>query len=220
MYTVDYCDTFMDELLDKMGSNYFPLPIKLKRFESITLQFIRETTPFLEGTQELSDDISDLIVSIPRTLGTGKTYRYMGKLFYAFDLPENYFRLLNVVPLRQERGQPVLTDNFEIKLYRIGSFILNQKNPFRKGIDNRVNIYRMDGKILIESDKDFKTADLTYVRKPVFGKLPTDNMIDIKNDLVVDKLLQKTCVSLRLTSSDEDGNTMDDYVERQGQKIK
>ena len=56
-YTVSYCDRFMDELLDKMGSDYFPLPIKLSRFESITLNFIRESSTFLEATQELSDDI-------------------------------------------------------------------------------------------------------------------------------------------------------------------
>ena len=50
-YTVSYCDRFMDELLDKMGSDYFPLPIKLSRFESITLNFIRESSTFLEATQ-------------------------------------------------------------------------------------------------------------------------------------------------------------------------
>ena len=40
------------------------------------------------------------------------------------------------------------------------------------------------------------------------------------SDLTVDKLMQKTCVSLRATTSDQDTAYIDEYVERQGQKIK
>lgn len=224
MYTVSYCDQFMDELLDKMGSDYFPLPIKLRRFESVTLQFLRESTNFLEGTQELSDDISSLLVSEKKSLGGGKNFQYMGKKFYRIEYPEDYLRLLSVVPYFEEKGSPIFGSDFEIKIYKIGNFIINERNPFRNATKERMNIYRMDDSVLIDTDySDFPAlgyADFTYVRKPVFGRLPNEPMVDINNDIVVDKLMHKTCVSLRATSSDEDVSFIDEYVERQGQKTK
>lgn len=78
-----------DELLDKMGSDYFPLPIKLSRFESITLNFIRESSTFLEATQRLSDDIVEL--SNSKTINIGaKDQLYMGKKFYKIPYPSDY----------------------------------------------------------------------------------------------------------------------------------
>lgn len=223
-YTVQYCDQFMDELLDKMGSDYFPRPIKLRRFQSIALQFIRESTSFLEATQEISDDISSLIVSPPKYLLGGKTHKYMGKFFYKIDLPEDYLRLLNVVPYYEEKGSPIIGGDFEVKIYRIGTYLINERNPFRKANESRINVYRMDDAILLDTTYNsfppLHYADLTYVRKPVFGNLPEEMMVDVLNDIVVDKLMHKTCVSLRATSSDSDTNLMDELTERQGQKIK
>lgn len=262
MYTVQYCNTFMDELLDKMGSDYFTLPIKLNRLESITLDFIRETTSFFETTQELSDDIIDWVVSKPRMLKPTKE-RYMGKLVYKLDYPDDYLRFLNIYPFKtnevvafpipdevpnppdneepkeeddtRERrsarvilngdldSQPVsnvIKDDLLIKYYRIGHFTQNRNNPHRKALGRQVNVYRMNGGLLIDSDQDFNCVDFSYVRKPVFGKNMQDPIMDNFNDEVINKLLQKTCVSLRATSSDEDSAFMDDYVERQGQKIK
>ncbi len=226
-YTVTYCDQFMDELLDKMGSDYFPLPIKLRRFESITLQFIRESTNFLETTQELSDDIVAWITSQKKTLSGGKNFRYMGKKFYRIEFPQDYLRFLNLVPMHDD--SPIIGRNsnedfpdLEIKTYRIGHFLMNERNPFRKAIGSRVNIYRMDDSILIDMEPNpyFNYVDFTYVRKPVFGKNPGEMILDCTNDILVDKLMHKTCVSLRSTSSDSDTQMLDDFVERQGQKIK
>ena len=218
-YTVAYCDQFMDELLDKMGSDYFPLPIKLSRFKSITLQFFRESTNFLEGTQELSDDIVNHTISVPKTLSGGKNFQYMGKKFHQIEYPADYIRLLNIIPYNK-LGNDIVLKKVEVKLYKIGNFIINELNPFRQAKGTRVNVYRMDNSVLIDTDQSFDYADFTYVREPVFGTVnnPEGLICDIMNKVVVDKLMHKTVVSLRKTSSDEDADSMDQYVERQGQK--
>lgn len=214
-YTVEYCDKFMDELLDKMGSDFFPRPIKLRRFESVTLQFIRETTAFLEATQEISDDIVDLVVSLDRSLVNGKTHSFMGKPFYKIVYPSDYIRLLNVFPIAKKGFE---TD-FEVKLYKLSNLATNLLNPFRKAEEGRVNIYRIDGSAIIDTNIPLQSASFMYVKKPTFGVNSKDIMVNM-GDLMVDRLMQKTCVSLKATSSDSDTVFMDEYVERQGQKTK
>ena len=217
-YTVSYCDRFMDELLDKMGSDYFPLPIKLSRFESITLNFIRESSTFLEATQELSDDIVEL--SNSKTINIGaRDQLYMGKKFYRIPYPSDYIRLLNVIPFPSSNGKYVLNNNYDVQIYKIGNFAKNENNPFRQATGKNINIYRIDGSVLIDTDQPVTHASFTYLKKPTFGKNPNDVMVNL-SDLTVDKLMQKTCVSLRATTSDQDTAYMDEYVERQGQKIK
>ena len=215
-YTVADFDRKMDELLDKMGSDYFPLPIKLSRFESIVMTHIRETTNFLEATQELSDDLVAISVSKPFPL-LSKDHTYMGKNFYRIIFPEDYMRFLNINPYSTAPGRQGETN--EIKYYRIGHFNQNERNPLRKAKDDRINVYRMDDSIIIDTTKTFTNCYMTYIEKPVIGKVGTDIILNF-SDLIVDKLMHKTMVSLRTTTSDQDAAYMDDYVERQGQKIK
>ena len=217
IYTVKYCDEFMDELLDKMGSDYFPLPIKLNRFRSVVLDFIRETTNFFEGTQELSDDILPIVVS-KKHLVSGRT-NYMGAKVYKIDLPENYIRLLGITPVSADNEK--FFKKSEIKIYRVAHFTTNHRNPFRKAKGGRINVYRMENALIVEVDEsvNMKYFSLEYVRMPIFGKNNDEQMIDLP-DQTINKLLQKTCVSLRVTSSDQDTGLVDEYVERQGQKNK
>ena len=215
-YTVSYCDRFMDELLDKMGSDYFPLPIKLSRFESIVLTHIRETTSFFEATQELSDDLVAISVSKDFPL-LSKNHVYMAKNFYKIVFSEKYMRLLNVNPYNNLAGEKGKV--FEIKYYRIAHFNQNERNPFRTAKGDRINVYRLDNAVLIDSDKTFTHCYMTYIEKPVIGKNETDIILNF-SDLVVDKLMHKTMVSLRSTTSDQDSAYLDDYVERMGQKTK
>lgn len=225
MYTVSYCDQFMDELLDKMGSDYFPLPIKLSRFRSIVLQFIRETTNFLEGTQEISDDIVSLVK--PQKITLSNRVNYMGKEVFRIEYPEDYLRLLNIVFTDYKRVNDGMVHylseqivDSEIKLYKIGNFAPNERNPFRKPQGEMVNIYRIDNGLIVDTKQNLKGAKITYVKMPIFGVNKDDAIVNIHNNIVVDKLMHKTCVSLRATSSDEDVAFMDEYVERQGQKNK
>lgn len=218
-YNVEDFDRKMDELLDKMGSDYFPLPIKLSRFETILLQHIRETTNFFEATQELSDDLVAISTTVPISLGAGKNFLYMAKRFYKAPYPEDYMRFLNIYPYSESSGVPQLGNTYQIKYYRIGHFASNERNPFRKAKGDTINVYRMDNSVLIDTENTFTHVSFTYVRKPVIGKNLTDEIVNF-SDLIVDKLMQKTAVHLRTTTSDQDSAYLDDYTERQGQKIK
>lgn len=218
MITVAEFDRVMDELLDKMGSDYFPLPIKLSRFKIVVRQHIRETTSFFEATQELSDDLITITTSEIKNLGSGKTHLYMGKKFYGIEYPEDYSRFLNVVPMNQN-GEDFIPADAEIKYYRIAHFKPNERNPYRTATGERINIYKMDNSVLIDTDKTFSHAQFSYVKDPVFGELPDDPVLNFI-DLVTERLMQKTAVHLRTTTSDQDSAYLDDYVERQGQKTK
>lgn len=215
-YTVADFDRKMDELLDKMGSDYFPLPIKLSRFESVVLNHIRETTILFEATQELSDDLISISVSKPFPL-LAKNHMYMAKNFYQVIFPQEYMRFLNINPYSSLPGKREKV--YEIKYYRIGHFNQNERNPLRNAKGDRINVYQMDNSVLIDTTETFTGCYMSYIEKPVIGKVPTDIILNF-SDLIVDKLMQKTMVSLRTTTSDEDSAYMDDYVERLGQKNK
>lgn len=218
-YSVADFDRKMDELLDKMGSDYFPLPIKLSRFQTVVLQHIRETTSFFEATQELSDDLVAISTSIPISLGQGKNFVYMAKKFYQAKYPEDYMRFLNINPYSEKNGVPQYGNSYEIKYYRIGHFAANERNPFRTATGETINVYRMDNSVLIDTDKTFTHVSFTYIKEPVIGQNPDDEILNF-TDLIVDRLMQKTAVHLRATTSDQDAAFLDDYVERQGQKTK
>lgn len=212
-YTVADFDRIMDELLDKMGSDYFSLPIKLSRFRIIVLNHVRETTQFLEATQELSDDLVAISVSKPFPL-LSKDHTYMGKNFYRVIFPTDYLRFLNVNPYKLNAKK-----TYEIKYYKIGNFNQNERNPFRKAKAERVNVYRIDDSIIIDTTEVFDECYMTYIEKPIIGINLTDIILNF-SDMIVDKLMQKTAVHLRTTTSDQDAAYLDDYTERLGQKNK
>jgi hypothetical protein len=215
-YTVADFDEKMDELLDKMGSDYFPLPIKLSRFESIVLNHIRETTILFEATQELSDDLVAISVSKPFPL-LGKNHTYMAKNFYRVVFPETYMRFLNINPYNINTGIGAKT--YEIMYYRIGHFNRNERNPLRKAKGDRINVYQIDNSVLLDTNEALTGCYMTYIEKPIIGQNLTDIILNF-SDLIVDKLMQKTAVHLRTTTSDQDAAYLDDYVERLGQKNK
>lgn len=202
IYDINYCDKYMDELLDKMGGNYFPLPIKFGRFVTTTLDFIRENTNDFEKDQEGSDNIKTLLVRTENVItpvtGTVGLYRMAE--------PINYMRLISIYPY-------ALVNNVKTKLARKphivkeGQRLAYERDPHRKPTPFEPNIYRLSSFFEISTNDElntYQTAQITYVKKPTFGNIMSGiNRIVNLPDLSIEMIMLKTCESLRFTSADD-----------------
>ncbi len=82
----------MREELDKIGSDYFPLPILLNKFQKASLDFIGERLKMIEKNQTVTDDIRHLIknISIPIIVDPNAVRPDQ----YIAAVPSNYLRLV------------------------------------------------------------------------------------------------------------------------------
>lgn len=82
----------MREELDKIGSDYFPLPILLNKFQKASLDFIGEKLKMVELNQTVTDDIRPLIknLEIPLIVDPNATRPHQ----YIAAVPNDYLRLL------------------------------------------------------------------------------------------------------------------------------
>lgn len=201
-YTVDYCDKYMDELLDKLGSDYFPMDIKFGRFVTATLDFIRENTTYLEATQEISDDIKPLLVSgkwmvmIPNST-TG---------YYEMAEPTDYLRLLSIEPYAKINGQ--LVKKFKkIDIVKEGQRRAYERDPHREATPAYPHIYRTANMFEINVGQDadrYDTAKISYIKQPTFGNINVGTSVLVNlPPIAVEKIMLKTTEALRFTTADE-----------------
>lgn len=202
-YTLDWCDRYLDELLDKMGSDLFPLPIKLNRFITVALDFIRESTEYIESSQEISDDIKTLIIRAKYTVIQD------GAESNLWNLPEptDYLRLISLVPLFID---PI--DGFEkqkskkVSILKEGQRESYKRDPFRKATNEYPQVFRYANLFKIDvgdNSTTYTKALLSYVKKPTFAEIDElENRIVNLPDISIEKILLKTADALRFTSGD------------------
>ena len=201
IYDVNYCDDYMDEILDKMGGDYFPMPIKLGRFITTTLDFIRDNLDDFEKTQEISDNIKTLVV---RTQNALIPTPEAG--LYQIAEPVNYMRLISIYPF-------ATVNSIKTKLARKshivkeGQRLAYERDPHRKPTPFEPNIYRIADFFEVSTGDNinpYYTAEVAYVKKPTFGALTpgTARIVNLP-DVSVEIIMQKTCESLRFTTADE-----------------
>lgn len=212
-YTLDSCDKYMDQELDKMGSDYFPLIVKLNQFQKATFDFLRETTELLETTQEISDDILPLVVYNKEVVLVQQTQTNLNNPnvtiplpIYLLDLPEDYFRLIYTSPLYNLNG--ILTSKVKrVKIIKHGQEESLSRDPFNSPTPDYPHVLRHENTVQINvgdfQNLDYSNAILSYVRKPVFAN---ENQLDQRivdlPDLSIEKIIDRTTNSLRTITSD------------------
>lgn len=209
-YTIDYCDKQLDSLTDKLGSDYFPLPVKMGRFVTMTYDFIRENAEWFEANQEVSDDIKPLVVRME--MDSVAVANSNLSLFEVVE-PSNYFRLLSLIPLIANGNNRIQVAK-TVKIIREGQRDAYQRDPFRKPIPEEPHITRRSNFFEINvgtNNQNFNKALLAYIKKPTFGNVGSlnDNIVNLP-DLAIEKIMLKTAASLRFTTADESAN--DIYV--------
>ena len=214
--TVGEFDKYLDELLDKMGSDYFPLPIKYNRFVSLTLGFIRENTRFLQISQEISEDIQPLFTReyVVVNDSDSDSVKFINK-------PSNLFRLGSIKIFRETTGDilqqsgsfyesPNLhnTKIRKINFIRDGEENAYSMNPFKKATPIYPNLIQFGGFYRIDFGKkpdiNYNRALITYVKEPKFGDVSNLNAQIVNlHKVLIERIVLKTADSLRIGTGDE-----------------
>lgn len=200
-YSLDWFDKYCDELLDKMGSDLFPLPIKYNRFKSITLDFINTSAKYMEATQKLSDEIKELIVKTKCPLEKDT----LENVWEAAE-PTNYYRLISIVPLYDSHGKEMKVCK-KPNIAKEGERLALERDPFKCATDEYPNIYRLSKLFQIdvgpESTINYTNCLITYIKKPTFALLSAyDSRIVNLNDSAIEEIILKTADSLRFSTGD------------------
>lgn len=200
-YTLEWFDQYCDELLDKMGSDLFPLPIKYNRFKALTLEFIDSTAKYMEATQKLSDDIKELIGKVKSPI----IKEDIENVWEAAE-PTNYYRLISIVPLYDSNGTDMKICK-KPSILKEGQRLSVERDPFKCATDEYPNIYRVSNLFQIDvGDKSkvpYHKALITYIKKPVFALLnsPESRIVNI-HDSAIENIILKTADSLRFSTGD------------------
>lgn len=219
-YTIDYCDQHLDELLDKMGSDYFPLQVKIGRFVTFTYDFIREHTKAFEATQEISDDIKPLLIRNDIVLSATE-----GLAVFQAPEPINYFRLISLVPFILGEGNQRI---FKAKVTRIikeGQRLVYGRDAFRKPSPSYPHVLRISNFFEIRvgnfNTDNYNRAEISYIKKPTFGNIDNDDDIIVNlPDAAIEQIMLKTAESLRFTTGDDSARDIYQFDQTFGKRNK
>ena len=218
IYTIEYCDKYLDELLDKMGSDYFPLDVKFGRFVSMTYDFIREYTSYMEATQEVSDDLKPLII---------RNYFVMTPTseqgVWEVAEPIDYVRLISLEPFAMV-GENEVKKFKKVYINKEGQRLVYERDPFRKPSPIYPQVFRIGNLFEVRVGNDLDTysrARLSYVKHPTFGDINDDDAILVNLPAIaMEKILLKTAESLRFTTADETASSIYQFDQTFGKRNK
>lgn len=218
-YTIDTCDRYMDELLDKMGGDYFPLAIKFGRFATATLEFIRDNAKRLEIDQEASDNIKPLIIRAEYAITP-----IIGQIgLYQMAEPVNYLRTISIYPFATVNSVKTKLAR-KVHIVKEGQRLAYERDPFRKPTPFEPAIYRLDNFFQIDTNdtiNTYFTAEFAYIKKPTFGNINilTDLIVNLP-DTSIEIIMQTTCEALRFSSADETANNIYNFDQTFGKKAR
>lgn len=202
-YTIDECDLYMDEKLDKMGSDYFPLPIKLLQFQKATYDLIRESTKFIEANQEISDDIVELLVE---GFQRDMTQDVLNLNIWYSQRPDDYIRLITAEPYFLQNSK--LEKKFKIvKIVKSGQYRSFKRDPNREPTPEYPLVLRTENKVMFDFGVDdgtvYSKALFSYIKKPTFAEADdsNDRIVNL-SDIAIEKILDRTCNALRVIVGD------------------
>lgn len=198
-YTLSETHEKLKQLLDKMGSDYFPLPVILNFFETATLDFIGENLKIVEKTQTVTDDIRTLISpkELPIILNPnpGLEVRYIAAL------PDDYHR--------QVAYSVFYTDGSSCRradLMRHSEYETAKMNPNRKPTKMYPIIVQESSQFRIDSGPGVipSVFKLTYCKKPTYATTgePNTRIVNLPDD-AIEKILLKTAKLMFNKTGDE-----------------
>jgi len=171
-YTLDETAEKVRQLCDKMGSDYFPLPVILNYFETASWNFIGEKLRIVEKTQEVTDDIRQLIV--PGSLTITEDPVETGK--YITGIPVNYHRLISYDIYYTDGSRCRRAD-----LIRHAEYSLARTNPNKKPTKSYPIILQENNLFSIDAGVTIPTLmKIMYCKKPTFATTgqPTTRIVN------------------------------------------
>ena len=196
-YTVSQVKKKINQLSDKMGSDYFTLPQILNFFETATYDFVGERLKHVEKTQEITDDIRNLISS-PVNLPAIEDPNISGR--YIVAVPPNY--------LRQVAYDVYYEGNVRCrssKIIRHAEYINALNNPNKRPSKDYPVILQFDSVWEIDAGGTQPLhLRLTYGKKPNFATTgePNTRIVNLPDD-AIEKIMKITVTNLFGTTADE-----------------
>jgi hypothetical protein len=196
-YTLSEVHLKLRILSDKMGSDYFPLPVFLSFFQTATLDFVGERLKIIEKTQEVTDDIRTLIgpakdiVIIEDPNSSGK---------YIASVPVDYLRQVayDVIYTGDERCR-------RADLIKQAQYGVYQLDPTRQPTKQYPLILQFDTIFQIDAGSTVPVFfRLTYCKKPSFATTgePGVRIVNLPDDSI-EKILKITVTNLFNKTGDE-----------------
>lgn len=186
----------LKQLSDKMGSDYFPLPLFINFFETATYDFVGEKLKIVEKTQEVTDDIRDLIlpVDIPITVDPNQSDKYIAAL------PTNYLRQVayDVLYTGTERCR-------RADLIRQAEYSTAKLNPNKQPTKDYPLILQFASTFQIDAGVTVPVKfRLTYAKKPTFATTgqPGTRIVNLPDD-AIEEVLKITVTNLFGKTADE-----------------
>ena len=187
----------LKQLSDKMGSDYFALPVFLSFFETATFDFVGEKLKIVEKTQEITDDIRTLIglpTDIPIIQDPNLTGRYIAAL------PSNYHRVVayDVLYANSERCR-------RADLIRQAEYRTAKQNPNKQPTKDYPLILQFESTFQIDAGTTVpETFRLTFCKKPTFATTgqPSNRIVNLPDD-AIEKILKITVTNLFNKTADE-----------------
>lgn len=196
-YSLEYVHLKLKQLSDKIGSDYFPLPVFLNFFETATLDFVGEKLRIIEKNQEVTDDIRSLIPppkSIPITTDPNQPGKYIA------GLPTDYLSSV-AYDVIYDKGYTCRRADMK----RLGEYNIAKQNPNKAPSKDYPIILNFDSLFVIDAGGAAPLVlNLTYCTKPKFATTgqPTIRIVNLP-DTAIEKILKITVTNLFNKTGDQ-----------------
>jgi len=198
-YTLGEVDNKINILADKLGSDYFATPVLMSVFENATFDFIGERLKVFEKNQEITDDISNVIISTKLDLIESPDITF--DLEYTAAIPEDYMRLMayGVIYENDERSRRarVMKNSQYIAMRNDPN---NKPNTFYPIIVQMANTWKIySGSVNVPT----KFA-IVYCKKPSFAPIdqPNTRIVNL-SDEAIEKIILATVTKLFNITADQ-----------------
>lgn len=204
-YILSEVNEKLKQFSDKMGSDYFPLPVLLNYFESATYDFVGERLTQVEKTQTITDDIRNLLktsfvpIIISPYLSVDISNPPTQTRFIA-GIPTDYLRLISYSVFYKDGYEARRVD-----LLTHAQYNLYKNNPNRKPTKRYPIILIEDNLFEIDSGNEVpEKLKLRYAKKPIFATTgePNKRIVNLPND-AIEKILLITIKSLFNKTGDQ-----------------
>jgi len=198
-YTLSEVEDKINILADKLGSDFFPTPVIVNIFETTTIGFIGERLKIAEKSQEVSDDISNLVIprNIPIILNPDANFPNE----YIAPIPIDYMRLLSygVVYNNSSTARRVkVMKNSQYERMKIDSN--NKPNRFYPIVVQQNSIWKIDS----GSELTPTFFKIVYCKLPSFADVLEVNVRIVNlSDEAIEKILLMVVTSLFSGTADQ-----------------
>lgn len=194
-YTLSGVHTKLNQLVDKVNGDYFPMPVFLNFFEMEAYDFIGAEIKEIELNQSITDNVQSLVkvrdlVVAPSTSPHQK---------YSAGVPDDYYRTLAHTLVYNDGIEALRSD-----MVKHAEYQLNKRNPNRQPTKNYPAVLQHESTFEIDAGPAVPvTLRLTYCAKPLFARTDqsTTRIVNLPDD-VIDKILKKTVTALFNTTAD------------------